>query len=47
MEEIWADLQRNPEDVPAPAWHGDVLRALDQPLCLKIASPPLIALCAV
>lgn len=27
LEEIWADLQRNPEDVPAPAWHGDVLRA--------------------
>ena len=27
MEEIWADLQRHPEDVPAPAWHGDVLRA--------------------
>jgi len=27
MEEIWADLQRNPEDIPSPAWHGDVLRA--------------------
>ncbi|MFO7783157.1 MAG: addiction module protein [Thermodesulfobacteriota bacterium] len=27
MEEIWADLQRNPEDIPAPAWHGDVLRS--------------------
>ena len=25
LEEIWSDLQRTPEDVPSPAWHGDVL----------------------
>ncbi|NUM56210.1 MAG: addiction module protein [Candidatus Hydrogenedentes bacterium] len=27
MESIWEDLQRNPADVPSPAWHEDVLRA--------------------
>ena len=27
LEEIWCDLQRTPEDVPSPAWHGDVLCA--------------------
>jgi len=27
LEDIWTDLQRAPEDVPSPAWHGDVLRA--------------------
>lgn len=27
LEEIWADLQRTPEEVPSPAWHADVLRA--------------------
>ncbi|MGI5868168.1 MAG: addiction module protein [Kiritimatiellia bacterium] len=30
IEEIWADLVRNPADVPAPAWHGDVLRVREQ-----------------
>lgn len=25
VEEIWEDLCRNPEDVPSPAWHGDIL----------------------
>ncbi len=30
IEEIWADLARESEDVPAPAWHGDVLRAREQ-----------------
>ncbi len=25
MEEIWADLCRKPDDVPSPAWHGEVL----------------------
>lgn len=27
MEDLWSELQRTPEDVPSPAWHGDVLRA--------------------
>lgn len=25
MERLWDDLSRRPEDVPSPAWHGDVL----------------------
>jgi hypothetical protein len=27
METIWDDLLRSAEQVPSPAWHGDVLRA--------------------
>lgn len=27
MEAIWADLLRSAEQVPSPAWHGDVLLA--------------------
>ncbi|NQU39529.1 MAG: addiction module protein [Lentisphaerae bacterium] len=27
LEEIWNDLQRTPDDVPAPSWHADVLHA--------------------
>ena len=26
MEALWTDLSRNPEQVPSPGWHGDVLR---------------------
>lgn len=25
MERIWADLERQSSDIPAPDWHGDVL----------------------
>ncbi len=25
MERLWDDLCRNPEDVPSPSWHGEVL----------------------
>lgn len=25
MEQLWEDLCRNPESVPSPAWHGNVL----------------------
>ena len=25
MERIWVDLERQSSDVPAPAWHGDIL----------------------
>lgn len=27
IEEIWADLQRAPEELPPPIWHADVLAA--------------------
>lgn len=26
IEEIWNDLAREPESVPSPDWHGEVLR---------------------
>ncbi|MBC8434289.1 MAG: addiction module protein [Desulfobacterales bacterium] len=26
LERIWDDLQRRPEEVPSPPWHGDVLQ---------------------
>ena len=26
MEEIWEDLGRQPENVPSPRWHGDILK---------------------
>ena len=25
MEQLWEDLSRTPEQVPSPAWHGEVL----------------------
>jgi hypothetical protein len=25
MEMLWDDLSRNPEDIPIPAWHEEVL----------------------
>ncbi len=27
MEQLWEDLSREPEAVPAPAWHAEVLDA--------------------
>lgn len=30
MEVLWDDLSRNPEDIPSPAWHGEVLAAREQ-----------------
>ncbi len=27
MEQIWDDLCRNPENVPSPNWHRDILQA--------------------
>jgi hypothetical protein len=27
LEDIWSDLQKTPELVPSPSWHGDVLAA--------------------
>lgn len=30
IEELWADLQRVPEEVPSPGWHADVLAARER-----------------
>ena len=27
LEQIWDDLLRSGEEIPAPSWHADVLRA--------------------
>ena len=27
IERVWDDLSRNPEDIPSPSWHADVLAA--------------------
>ena len=27
LEDIWDSLKRTPNDLPAPAWHADVLKA--------------------
>ena len=27
IEEIWADLQRTPDEIASPGWHADVLAA--------------------
>ena len=26
MEEIWADLSRNPDEIDPPDWHGEILK---------------------
>ena len=30
MERLWEDLCRNPESIPSPAWHEDVLLAREK-----------------
>jgi hypothetical protein len=30
LEDIWDDLQRTSERVPAPSWHADVLHAREK-----------------
>jgi len=30
MEEIWADLSRNEEQIESPPWHGHVLREREE-----------------
>lgn len=30
LETIWDDLQRTAQDIPAPVWHGDVLKAREE-----------------
>ena len=30
MEQLWEDLCRNPESIPSPQWHSDVLSAREQ-----------------
>ena len=32
LEAVWQNLSRSPETVPAPAWHGDVLKERDRRL---------------
>lgn len=32
LEAVWQDLSRTPEQVPSPAWHGDVLDERDRRL---------------
>jgi hypothetical protein len=27
MEEIWDDLCKDPDSVPSPEWHGEILKA--------------------
>jgi len=27
MNQIWDDLMRNPDDIPSPEWHNEVLSA--------------------
>lgn len=27
LDRIWADLRSNPEQIPSPAWHKDVLES--------------------
>ena len=27
MNQIWEDLMRNPDDIPSPEWHNEVLSA--------------------
>ena len=30
LEELWADLSQAPDAVPAPQWHGELLKAREQ-----------------
>jgi len=30
IEDVWLDLIKEPEQVPSPDWHGDVLLAREQ-----------------
>ncbi len=30
MEKLWEDLCRDPESIPSPAWHKDVLEAREK-----------------
>jgi hypothetical protein len=40
LEALWEDLSREPENVPPPPWHEDVLRARE--LRLKDGSSKLV-----
>ena len=37
IEEIWADLAREPENVPSPDWHGNVLCARERRIADRTA----------
>ena len=30
LEELWENLRRTPDDIPAPEWHADVLHTREQ-----------------
>lgn len=30
IELVWADLAKNPEDIPSPAWHQDFLKGREE-----------------
>jgi len=30
MERLWEDLCRDPESIPSPAWHKDILEARER-----------------
>ena len=30
MEQIWDNLCREPENLPSPDWHGDILKAREE-----------------
>ncbi|MGI8906983.1 MAG: addiction module protein [Candidatus Sumerlaeaceae bacterium] len=30
MEEIWASLEKNADDLPSPAWHAEELRKTEE-----------------
>lgn len=30
LENIWEDLCKNPEEIPSPAWHKDVLKKREE-----------------
>lgn len=30
LEELWADLAKQPEEIPSPDWHGEILRQREQ-----------------
>lgn len=30
IEEVWADLSREPESIPSPSWHEEVLTEREQ-----------------
>jgi len=36
INQIWDDLLRNPDEIPSPEWHGDVLSARAERIKKKV-----------